>query len=57
MLLYELTSLVNKDKPVDFCIDISNVEFLEIQIYGSWYRGDGTGLIPMNCVADLAVAK
>lgn len=38
-------------------IDISNVEFLEIQIYGSWYRGDGTGLIPMNCVADLAVAK
>lgn len=57
LLLYELTSLINKDKPVDFCIDISNVEFLEIQIYGSWYRGDGTGLIPMNCVADLAVAK
>lgn len=56
-LLYELNSLVNTDKPVNFNIDISNVEFLVIKIYGGWFRGNGTGLIPINCVADLAVAK
>lgn len=57
VLLYELNSLSSTDKPVDFSVDISNVEFVIIKIYGGWYRGDGTGLIPMNCVADLAVAK
>lgn len=56
-LIFELNSLVNTDKPVEFSVDVSNVEFIAIKINGSWYRGNGTGLIPMNCVADLAVAK
>lgn len=57
VVLYELSSLTGKDKPVEFSVNISNVEFITVCIYGGWFRGDGTGLIPMNCVADLAVSK
>lgn len=56
-LLYEKVGLTRKDKPVDFTADISNVEFLSIEIEGGWYRGDGSGQVPLNCVANLAVSK
>ena len=57
VLLFEIKSFMYKDKPMELCVDVSNVEFVEIRMYGGWFRGDGSGLIPVNCIADLAVAK
>ena len=57
ILLYELPEITSKEHPINFEVDISNVEFLLIRIDGYWFRGDGTGLIPKCCIADLAVTK
>ncbi len=58
-LLYELDSLSGKDRPVDFCLDVSGVEYLSVHLYGGWYDSDRmlASAIPINCVADLQVTK
>ncbi|MDO4620874.1 MAG: NPCBM/NEW2 domain-containing protein [Lachnospiraceae bacterium] len=57
ILLYEMLGMSGKDKAVDFDINIYSAERLTVRIYGGWYRGDGTGLIPMNCVTNLELRK
>lgn len=57
VLLYELPEITSKEHPINFEVDVSNVEFLLIRIDGYWFRGDGSGSIPKCCIADLAVTK
>lgn len=54
VLVYQL-SLTGKDKPVEFDINIENADFLKVELYGGWYKGDGTGMNPLMCAANLAV--
>lgn len=57
-LLYTGPSLSGKDKPVDFSVNVSGVEFLTIYM-GGWFSESGRGLpkkYPVMCAGDLILS-
>lgn len=55
--LYVEEDISSSTEPIDFSTDVSDIEFLEIYIPDTgWYRGDGTGAVPILCIANLVVS-
>ena len=48
-------TLDSKESSIGFTVDISNAEYIKIEGYGGWYKGDGSGLIPGICVGNLCL--
>ncbi|MBO4265969.1 MAG: hypothetical protein IK128_06930 [Clostridiales bacterium] len=57
VLLYESTNPVGTEEPIDFSVDISGNSFVVIEVFGSWYYGDGTGALPYLCVTNVELSK
>ena len=56
-LLYNGPSLEGKTKPAAFAVNVENVQYLTLMIHGGWYKGDGTGLIPLICAGNLTLSS
>lgn len=53
--LKKVMTLDEKDAPEKFSVDVSGAESIKIEVGGGWYKGDGSGLIPAICAADLCL--
>ena len=51
----KVMTLDEKDAPEKFSVDVSGAESIKIEVGGGWYKGDGSGLIPAICAADLCL--
>ncbi|WP_428260220.1 hypothetical protein [Gallibacter sp. Marseille-QA0791] len=51
-LLYEAPNFISGQDPVEFEKDLSGYETLKILMGGGWYKGDGSGLKPLICLAN-----
>lgn len=51
-LLYEAPNFISGQDPIEFEVDLSGYEMLKILMGGGWYKGDGSGLKPLICLAN-----
>lgn len=49
--IYEELNFLAEEDIVNFNVDISGCDILKIEMGGHWYAGDGSGAIPLVCLA------